>query len=138
MIEKHVKDLLIQKGSVSIVGLGVFTLDYKKPKIDKAGKKISPPSKDVQFKWNPKERDSGLMAFIAKERKIKLAEAQTFIKKEVAALKKTLDSSKKVDWKDLGVFSGDPNNILFKSAGKTFTQEYPEPRMSSPVVQKPK
>lgn len=118
MIEKHVKDLLIQKGSVAIVGLGIFSLEYKKPKIDKAGKKISPPSKDVQFKWNPRERDSGLLAFVSKERKLKLSEAQAFIKKEVADLLKTLDKSQKVEWKDLGVFSGDHNNVLFKSSGK--------------------
>ena len=88
MIEKHLKAFLTQKGRASILGLGNFFLEYRKPKVDPKSKKISPPGKVVQFKWNPKEKDFGFISFLAKNQKIKLAEAQVQIKKEVASLLK--------------------------------------------------
>ena len=118
MIEKHLKNLLTQKGSVAVQGLGTFTLEYKKPVIDKGSKKISPPSKVVGFKWNPKEKDAGFIAFVAKGQKQKVADAQAALKREISGLMKTLDKSQKVEWKGLGTFSGDHNNVVFTSAGK--------------------
>ncbi len=118
MIEKHLKDLLTQKGSVAVQGLGTFSLEYKKPVIDKGSKKISPPSKEVKFNWNPKEKDNGFIAFVAKQQKKKVADSTASVKKEVSDLLKTLDKSQKVEWKGLGVFSGDHNNVVFSSSGK--------------------
>ncbi len=118
MIEKYLKTFLAQKGKVSISGLGEFSLEYHKPKVDPKSKKISPPSKEIAFKWNPKATDSGFEAYLAKSQKIKAAEAKANIKMAVSDLLKKLEKSQKVSWREIGEFSGDPKNVVFKSAGK--------------------
>jgi nucleoid DNA-binding protein len=110
----HIKDLLFQEDCVIIPGFGGFVCKYKEAKIDFSTSRIIPPARIVAFNQQLKENDGLLIQFCAKQENKDYTVIESKIKAKVTEINEMLKKGESVDFKDIGRFKIENQNLVFK------------------------
>ena len=110
-ITVYITDLLAQKGTLVVPGLGTFYRSRTEGFYNKEKQLFYPPSVQIHFK-NETTDDDSLALYLAKQRSISAASARYFIEKYVTGLKYQA-TQQNIEFGGLGVFSTKRNQLVF-------------------------
>ncbi len=104
---KHISELLYKHDKVILPGFGCFSTRYTPASFVREKGVVEPPAKRAEYSPNPKEGDSPLLPYMAKQESKSTEEVKAFIHKAVAEVHHNLLSGKKVELEQLGIFHMD-------------------------------
>ena len=111
---RHIEFLLTRHDCVIVPGLGAFIVTSAPAVIDRASRRVSPPSRSVMFN-QAVTLDDGLLAnSYARRLKLSFEEARQVVLKDVAELLEKLHIEKKYTAGNIGLLSlGDDEQLIF-------------------------
>lgn len=112
-IVSQIQEFLKKTGNVSISGFGTFYLKSSNAVLDKEGKSILPPGKEIAFRNDVENTSDDFVKFVAAQNNLPLIDAQIEIKKHVNFWNAALYKEKTLTIENLGRFSLDESKIHF-------------------------
>ncbi len=101
---KYISELLYHHDSVILPGFGTFSTRYVPAKFIPEKKIVESPAKVADFAPEPKEGDTPLPAYIAEKEGKPVEEVNEFIIDVVKEIRQSLQSGKRVELEQLGLF----------------------------------
>ncbi|MBL4652129.1 MAG: SPOR domain-containing protein [Flavobacteriales bacterium] len=115
VLSKYISELLLEHNCVIVPQFGGFVGNHVPAKIDRLKNKFQPPSKEISFNQNLVKNDGLLINHIAESLNVSYSEADNSTTLSVELLKKTLNSEKSIQLKDIGcLFFDQENNLHFE------------------------
>ncbi len=101
---KHISALLNEYENVIVPGLGTFTTKYMPAKFIPEKKVVEAPRKIADFRAEPMDGQTPLIAYMAKQEGVTDMEARLFLEKVVREIHMTIEAGKTVELENLGHF----------------------------------
>lgn len=119
----HIAEVLFDKDTVSIPGLGVFATQYKVARLDRAAGKWLPPSKELQFERSSERNDGFLIKYIKDKHNISYADAQQVVIEYVDELKSSIEQEEIVALPNVGrLYKNYASELVFLPDRENFSK----------------
>jgi nucleoid DNA-binding protein len=115
-INRIIQDLLIKNNSVSVAGLGTFSLNYIAAEVYKLSNQVSPPSYQLVFTENFDSSDNSIITILSKENNISLIEAKEALDKWVKVVNSVLERGSFYLIMEVGILKKVNNKTVFEPA----------------------
>lgn len=106
-------EFLKKHDNVSVLGFGIFYLKNTNAIVDKEGKNILPPRKEIAFRNDSDDKGIDFIQFISIQKSITELEAEIEIRKQVTFWNSTIEKDGKLLIENLGTFFLDDSKINF-------------------------
>jgi nucleoid DNA-binding protein len=114
-IARIIQDLLYKDNSVSIPGLGTFSIIYKSSELLKYSNQITPPSYQIYFTENFDTTDNKITSILSEEYDLPFENALEIIENWVKEIKEILKEEKSFSIKNIGVLNDVSGIINFEA-----------------------
>lgn len=104
---KHISELLFVHEKVILPGFGCFSTRYIPASFSREKGVVEPPAKCADYSPEPSGGETPLLHYMAQQESKSIGETEAFISKVVAEVHRNLQSGKKVELEQLGVFHMD-------------------------------
>lgn len=109
---KHISELLYSHDSVIVPGFGIFSTKYVPARFIPEEKIVESPRKIVDFRPEPKQGDTPLIAYMAKKEGKDHGEVLQSITNTIKDVEHALEAGNKVEFERIGTFFRDPDGSL--------------------------
>ncbi len=106
-------EFLEKHGSVAVSGFGSFRLKKTNAVVDKDGKSILPPGKEITFRTDNENSNTDFAKFVSERKNIPLIDAEIEIKKQVNFWNAHLHKNKELAVENIGAFFLEDSKINF-------------------------
>ncbi len=114
-INRIIQALLIKNNSVSIAGLGTFSLNYIPAEVYQFSNSITPPSRQLVFSENIDVNDNSLINTLSEEYDLTIDNAKKEIEKWVSEILSAIDQGISFQINEIGAFKKENNKIIFEA-----------------------
>lgn len=112
-IDRIIQDLLISNNSITVIGLGTFSMDYIPAEIYKVTNRVTSPSYNLVFDENFDDSDNLLIKTISGKYSITEDKARLEVENWVNKVRETFEQNVGYTIKDVGTLKKDSDKISF-------------------------
>ena len=122
-VGENIAEVLYERDTVTLPGLGAFATNYKVARLDRAAGKWLPPAKELQFDKDQSNNDGVLVRYIKEKHNLSYADAQDVVVEYVDDLKEAIEKEEIVALPNVGrIYKDYTKNLVFLPDKENFAK----------------